>query len=389
MAASQFLYAPYLDTLSDRPFSRVPEDARVKQELCEVRVPPHAITELKRLIQTARLGPETFNTKYGLTGLWMKEAVQAWTDVSTFNWAKVQDYINSVPHFKSEVDYQGHSYTVHYVALFSKRSDAIPVVNIHGWPGCLEVLPLMNLLQEKYTPDTLPYHFIAPSMPGYTFSSGPPNNHDFSTLDTSRIFRILLHQLGFDDIPYIVVGGDIGSHVARALAVEDAACSAIHLNFCFDGNMHATRPATIGSILISDPIALLAGIGEKFAAWTNKTPTLNTILTFITVYWLTETFPRSIYRADFVSSDVVPSHGNPRWCIPDGKPFGFSAFSKEILPVPRAWIERTGKVTFWRKHKKGGRFAALEVPEVMLRDLEDFVAHATEARKPISKDDRK
>lgn len=93
MAASQFLYAPYLDTLSDRPFSRVPEDARVKQELCEVRVPPHAIAELKRLIQTARLGPKTFknsqpepNTKYGLTGLWIKEAVQAWTDMSTFNW---------------------------------------------------------------------------------------------------------------------------------------------------------------------------------------------------------------------------------------------------------------------------------------------------------------
>lgn len=307
------------------------------------------------------------------------------------------------------MDYEGHSYTVHYVALFSKRSDAVPIVNIHGWPGCLEFLPLMNLLQEKYTPNTLPYHFIVPSMPGYTFSSGPPTNRDFSTMDVSRIFRILLHQLGFNDTPYIVVGGDIGSHVARALAVEDAACSAIHLNSCFDGNMHgfpqdyvtaaetqrletpdnsmklglsysqmhATGPVTIGSILTSNPIALLAGIGEKFAAWTNKTPTLDTILTFITVYWLTETFPRSIYRADFVSSDVVPSHGNPRWRIPDGKPFGFSAFPKEILLVPRAWVERTGKVTFWREHKKGGHFAALEVPEVMLRDLEDFVAHAT------------
>lgn len=93
MAASQFLHAVYPEALSDKPFSQVPNNARVKQQLCEVRVPPHAIAELKRLIQTARLGPKTFensqpepNAKYGLTGLWMREAVRAWTDVSIFNW---------------------------------------------------------------------------------------------------------------------------------------------------------------------------------------------------------------------------------------------------------------------------------------------------------------
>ncbi|KAJ9641439.1 hypothetical protein H2199_005409 [Coniosporium tulheliwenetii] len=412
MAASQFLHAVHPEALSDKPFSQVPNNARVKQQLCEVRVPPHAIAELKRLIQTARLGPETFensqpepNAKYGLTSSWMKEAVRAWTDVSVFNWARVQDHINSVPHFTCEVEYEGHSYTVHYVALFSNRSDAVPLVNVHGWPGCfLEFLPLMNLLQQKYTPDTLPCHFIVPSMPGYTFSSGPPTERDFSTLDVSRIFQILLRQLGLDDTQYVVAGGDVGSRVARALVVEDPACSAIHLNFCFDlnmhgfpqenlnaqetgrlemldefmktgvgyGQMHATRPATIGFILSSNPVALLAWIGEKFATWTDKTPPLATILTFITVYWLTDTFPRSIYpyRADFASSDEVPSHGNPRWRIPDGKPFGFSDFPKEILPVPRAWVERTG-----RGASGGGHFAALEVPEMMLEDLEKFVGH--------------
>lgn len=181
----------------------------------------------------------------------------------------------------------------------------MPLVNIHGWPGCfLEFLPLMNLLQEKHTPDTLPYHFIAPSMPGYTFSSGPPTDRDFSTLDVSRIFQLLLTQLGFDETRYIVAGGDVGSRVARALAVEHEACSAIHLNFCFDlnmhgfprdhltaeetrrlerlddfistgvgyGQMHATRPATIGFVLSSNPVALLAWIGEKFVTWTETTP---------------------------------------------------------------------------------------------------------------------
>lgn len=311
------------------------------------------------------------------------------------------------------MNYDGRTYTVHYIALFSKRADAIPLINIHGWPGCfLEFIPLMNLLQQRYTPDTLPYHFIAPSMPGYTFSSGPPTNRDFSTYDVSRIFQLLLRQLNFPH--YIVAGGDVGSRVARALAVDDPACTAIHLNFCFDMNMqgfprdnlsaeatsrldtldafmrsgvgygqlHATRPATISLVLSASPAALLAWIGEKFATWTHDPLPLSTVLTFVSLYWLTDTLPRSIYpyRADFASSDAIPSHGSPRWRIPDEKPFGFSSFPEEIQPVPREWVERTGRVSWWREHERGGHFAALEVPEDMLRDLEEFVAHATAKR---------
>jgi microsomal epoxide hydrolase len=58
---------------------------------------------------------------------------------------------------------------------------------------------------------------------------------------------------------------------------------------------HATRPATIGLILGSNPIALLAWIGEKFLAWPDEDPELEKILESVTLYWLTETFPTSIY----------------------------------------------------------------------------------------------
>lgn len=36
-------------------------------------------------------------------------------------------------------------------------------------------------------------------------------------------------------------------------------------------------------------------IGEKFLAWTEEDPSLDTILTSVSLYWLTDTFPRSIY----------------------------------------------------------------------------------------------
>lgn len=52
---------------------------------------------------------------------------------------------------------------------------------------------------------------------------------------------------------------------------------------------------------------------------------------------------------------------------------GFSWFPKEIAPVPRAWVAVTGNLVFFRQHQKGGHFAALENPEVLLKGLEDFI----------------
>jgi microsomal epoxide hydrolase len=54
---------------------------------------------------------------------------------------------------------------------------------------------------------------------------------------------------------------------------------------------HATRPSTIGIVLGSSPVALLAWIGEKFLAWSDVDPPLDKILESVSLYWLPETFP--------------------------------------------------------------------------------------------------
>jgi microsomal epoxide hydrolase len=64
---------------------------------------------------------------------------------------------------------------------------------------------------------------------------------------------------------------------------------------------HATRPSTIGLVLGSSPVALLAWIGEKFLAWSDVDPELEKILESVTLYWLTETFPSSVYPYRAVS----------------------------------------------------------------------------------------
>jgi hypothetical protein len=52
-------------------------------------------------------------------------------------------------------------------------------------------------------------------------------------------------------------------------------------------------------------------IGEKFLAWTDQDPPLDEILASVTLYWLTETFPRSIYpyrqvRISFLYPSISP-----------------------------------------------------------------------------------
>jgi microsomal epoxide hydrolase len=172
--------------------------------------------------------------------------------------------MNSFPNFMSTVALDKEDFKVHFVALFSSNPKAVPVALFHGWPGSscsfppspqsylfishssnnlkgnfLEFLPILSLMKKKYTPETLPYHLIVPSLPGYAFSDPPPLDHDFATKDISALMNQLMLDLGFES-GYIAQGGDIGSRVAKILGASSDACKGTHsISFlppivCFD-----------------------------------------------------------------------------------------------------------------------------------------------------------
>lgn len=91
----------------------------------------------------------------------------------------------------------------------------------------MEFLSIMKLLSERYTPETLPYHIVVPSLPGYAFSSPPPLTRDFQLQDIAAIMNSLMIELGFGD-GYVVQGGDIGSKVSRVMAATYDTVKAIH-----------------------------------------------------------------------------------------------------------------------------------------------------------------
>lgn len=86
---------------------------------------------------------------------------------------------------------------------------------------------MLGLLCDKYSPEDLKYHFIVPSLPGYTLSSAQPVSEDFSQADAARVMDKLMHELGFGK-GYVAQGGDVGSRVARVMNVDHEACKAVH-----------------------------------------------------------------------------------------------------------------------------------------------------------------
>lgn len=322
------------------------------------------------------------------------------------NRRKREDLINSVPQYTVQIpDDDDFSYDIHFAALFSQKRHALPIVFLHGWPGSfLEFLGILKVVKKQYSAQELPYHIVVPSLPGYTLSSGPPLDKDFTTEDIARITDKLMTGLGLAG--YIGQGGDVGSYTCRPLALYPN-CKAIHVNFNMmekpqettDSKIspteqkglkraedfserasayaleHGTRPATIGFVLQSSPLALLAWIAEKFITWTDTTPDLDEILDSVTLYWFTQSLPRCIYiyrqyHGARTTSGNTP-HGDPRYHFK--KPFGYSYFPLEIAPMPLSWVKTTGNLIWSKEHNSGGHFAAFEKPQELWDDVEDFV----------------
>ncbi|KAK1062042.1 hypothetical protein LTR12_014501 [Friedmanniomyces endolithicus] len=398
-------------------YGKLPASAKIHPKPFEAHIDEEKLQAMKTLLKLSPIGPAVFeNTskdqgeslvtgkerKYGMRRDWLIDAKEHW--LGKFDWRKHEDHINSFPHFTVPVTGDdGVTIEVHFMALFSENPDAVPIGFFHGWPGSfLEFLGIFGILKERYSPKDLPYHVLAPSLPGYTYSSGPPVDADYNVVKVGDLMHKLMVGIGFES-GYLAQGGDIGSSIARHLAANYDACRGMHLNAYFTGPPkdeekakqmddferkvmarggawretgmayameHSTRTGTIGLALSSSPLALLAWIGEKFLEWTDDDPPLEQILESVTLYWLTETFPRCIYPYRGMFAGTRPP------LVYVGKPSGYSLFPKELVPVPRSWAAATANIVSYAQHQKGGHFAALEQPAELLADVEEWVPKA-------------
>lgn len=116
-----------------------------------------------------------------------------------------------------------HCSMVGPVSIYSASLTVCSSISNESTGSFVEFYPILQLFREEYTPETLPFHLIVPSLPGYTFSSGPPLDKNFGLMDNARVVDQLMKDLGFGS-GYVIQGGDIGSFVGRLLGVSFDAC---------------------------------------------------------------------------------------------------------------------------------------------------------------------
>jgi microsomal epoxide hydrolase len=234
-------------------------------------------------------------------------------------------------------------------------------------------------------------HVIAPSLPGYGFSS-PPQAPGGNPRQFAHWFHELMNaRLGYG--AYFVQGGDWGSVIASWLAFDHPESVArLHLNMMGlrpatgPGSrelardelaylaqakklrseelayqaIQGTKPQTLGYGLHDSPVGLAGWLVEKYRAWTDcggeieRALSRTEALTLITWYWVTRSITSSmrLYFEFRASTDALAA--GERVTVP----VGFADFPGEILRVPRAFAERAYNIRRWTTMPRGGHFAA-------------------------------
>jgi microsomal epoxide hydrolase len=138
--------------------------------------------------------------------------------------------------------------------------------------------------------------------------------------------------------------------------------------------IQGTKPQTLGYGLNDSPAGLAAWIVEKFRTWSDcdgdveKRFTKDELLTNITIYWVTQSITSStrLYCETMRAGRFGPTSGQLE------VPTACAIFPKEILRPPRAWCESRFDVRRYTKFPRGGHFAALEEPELLVDDVRAF-----------------
>ena len=146
--------------------------------------------------------------------------------------------------------------------------------------------------------------------------------------------------------------------------------------------IQGTRPQTLAFGLNDSPAGLAAWMVEKFRSWSDcggdieKSFTKDELLTNIMIYWVTGTIGSSFLPYyDLMNAGAARWIGEKfkEWIGSSKVPAGFAIFPKDLLTPPRQWAERFFNVQRWSLMPRGGHFAAMEEPELLVQDIREYL----------------
>jgi pimeloyl-ACP methyl ester carboxylesterase len=368
-----------------------------------INVPDAVLNDLKDRLARTRFPSEIEGSgwDYGTNLAYLRELVTYWQ--TTFNWREQERMLNQFPQFKTTIE----GVDVHLIHKRSSHASATPLVLIHGWPGSIvEFAKIIDPLTEPTRHGATAadaFHVVALSLPGYGFS-GKPRQTGFNSRKMAQVVAQLMARLGYTR--YGAQGGDWGAIIVRQLGLVDPShLIGLHSNMCIAAapqgpnpnegvpadelkrvedararivtetgysQIQGTKPMTVGFGLNDSPAGLAAWIVEKFRTWSDSSGHVeqrfskDELLTNIMVYWVTETGPSSV-RLYYENRMDAGLQGRVN------VPFACARFPAELFAVvPRKWIEAQYNVQQFTEMPRGGHFAAMEEPQLLVDDVRKF-----------------
>ncbi|KAH6663508.1 Alpha/Beta hydrolase protein [Halenospora varia] len=329
--------------------------------------------------------------------------------VEKYDWFAVQQTINQeLAQFTTTV-YADANYTspipLHFVHHRSPRSDAIPLLFIHGWPGSfLEVGKIIKNLTNPAN-STLPaFHVVAPSLPGFGFSPAPKKPGLGLREVGQALNNLMTKQLNYPK--YVIQGGDFGGFTLRYMAGDfpDTIVSVlsnffivppnatdserfaagtttpeenVHIKALIDfetnyagyRNIQQTRPLQLAVAMTDSPVGFAAWIYDFMYLHVDDYPwTPEEIITWAMMYYIQGPYGGFSMYKELAKVGTWLNQGF-RFV---SQPLGVSTFPKDGYKTPASWLQRHGNLSFESDNNKGGHFAAYEVPNLLINDMRKF-----------------
>ena len=346
--------------------------------------------------------PDDGGWVYGTNLKYMKELCTYWLD--EFDWRVQEAAINRFPQFIAPID----GIDLHFMHEKGSGPAPLPLIISHGWPG--SIVEFLGIIEPLAHPERFggstddAFDVIAPSLPGFGFSGRPPR--PIGPRKIAGLFATLMTDV-LEYHSYLAQGGDWGGAISSWLGFEHVpACRAIHINIFTmrppdsprgreeeawatqfkqeqlmeDGyrTQQATKPQTLSYAMMDSPVGVAAWIIEKFNSWSDTVGddiesvyTKDELLTNIMVYLVTKTFNTAswIYYGRREEGGRVLSSDGHRVEVPTAA----ALFPAELLSwPPRSYAERVYNITRWTEMPRGGHFAALEQPTLLVDDIRTF-----------------
>ena len=370
----------------------------------QIEVPVETLELIRRQVASYAWHemPDDGGWAYGANLEYMKELCAYWLD--EFDWRVQEAAINRFAHFIAPVD----GIDLHFVHEKGSGPAPMPLIISHGWPG--SIVEFLKIIEPLAHPERFggssedAFDVIAPSLPGFGFSGRP--SRPIGPRKIARLFDTLMTDV-LEYPSYLAQGGDWGGAISSWLGFEHApACRAIHINIFTmrppngpqgreeegwatqfkrdqlmeDGyrTQQATKPQTLSYAMMDSPVGVAAWIIEKFNSWADTVGdniesvyTKDELLTNIMVYLVTRTFNTAswIYYGRREEGGRVLSPDGQRVEVPTAA----ALFPAELLSwPPRSYAERVYNITRWTEMPRGGHFAALEQPTLLIDDIREF-----------------